>query len=75
MEQGYDPFRILEACREGVRLVGSRYEEGGYFITGLIMAGEILKAVVELIRPELEVCFQGKRTGRHRHWHGPGRHS
>ena len=49
--KGCDPFEILDACREGVRLVGKRYEEGRYFIAGLIMAGEILSAVVVMLQP------------------------
>jgi methanogenic corrinoid protein MtbC1 len=63
IEAGYDPFRIMEACQEGVHLVGVRYEEGHYFIAGLIMAGVILRGVIELIRPHLESRVQGDSKG------------
>lgn len=63
MKSGYDPFRIIEACQEGVRLVGEHYEKGRYFIAGLIMAGLILKNVIEAIRPQLQGRVQGRSKG------------
>ena len=32
----------LEACQEGMKIVGDRFEEGEYFVGDLIYAGEIL---------------------------------
>jgi methanogenic corrinoid protein MtbC1 len=63
MQSGYDPFRIIEACQEGVRLVGVQYEKGRYFIAGLIMAGLILKSVIGLIRPQLHGRVHGRSKG------------
>jgi 5-methyltetrahydrofolate--homocysteine methyltransferase len=40
---GSDPSRLLEACREGMTLIGKRFESGEYFLSDLIMAGEIFK--------------------------------
>lgn len=54
LSQGYNPFQILEACQEGVRIVGHRFEQGRYYIAGLIMAGEILRIVVEMLQPYLQ---------------------
>jgi len=53
IELGEDPLRIIEDCQEGLRLVGEKYEQGEYFISGLIMAGEILRQVMTLIKPKL----------------------
>ncbi|MHB8763467.1 MAG: cobalamin B12-binding domain-containing protein [Deferrisomatales bacterium] len=50
---GDDPLRIMEDCQEGVHQVGLCYEERRYFVSGLIMAGEILRQVVELVEPAL----------------------
>ena len=44
-----DPLLIIEDCQEGMRLVGHRYEQEEYFISGLIMAGEIFRQALELI--------------------------
>ena len=50
---GVPPADILNACQQGMRLVGLRYQEGEYFIAGLILAGEIMRQTVELLRPVL----------------------
>lgn len=51
LEQGEDPFNIVEDCREGMRIVGERYEKREYFLSGLIMAGEIFKEVMQVLSP------------------------
>lgn len=63
LEAGHDPYGIIEACQEGVRRVGTRYEKGDYFIAGLIMAGVILRGVIDLIRPDLQKKPQGSQRG------------
>jgi methanogenic corrinoid protein MtbC1 len=60
---GHDAYHILRICQEGVRLVGRRYEEGIYFIAGLIMGGEILRSAVEMIKPKMEDISAGKELG------------
>ena len=39
---GDDPLSIVEECQEGMRRVGEQYEQGRYYLAGLIMAGEII---------------------------------
>jgi methanogenic corrinoid protein MtbC1 len=51
---GDDPLRIVAACQAGMRQVGERYEQGEYFLSGLIMAGEIFRQIIERLRPALE---------------------
>ncbi len=51
LEGGTEPGRILEETREGMRLVGQRYESGRYFLPELLMAGEILRQIAEIVRP------------------------
>ncbi|MFO8191576.1 MAG: cobalamin-dependent protein [Bacillota bacterium] len=50
---GENPLYIVSQCQQGMRMVGERYKEGQYFIAGLIMAGEILRQVMELMEPFL----------------------
>jgi methanogenic corrinoid protein MtbC1 len=59
-----DPLHILNDANEGMRIVGQRYEEGEYYIAGLIMAGEIFREVVELIQPLFEEKIREKSSGR-----------
>ncbi len=53
IESGDDPLHIIDDCQRGMRLVGERYEQGQYYIAGLIMAGEIFRQVTENIQPFL----------------------
>ncbi len=61
---GADPLALIDVCRTGMRRVGERYEQREYFLSGLIMAGEIFREVVELIQPRLEAATRGHSAGR-----------
>ncbi len=54
LERGTDPMAILASCREGMVAVGKRYEAGEYFVSDLIMAGELLKQTTRLLGPQLK---------------------
>jgi methanogenic corrinoid protein MtbC1 len=60
---GDDPLQIIGACNAGMRMVGQKYEAGEYFVSGLIMAGEIFREVMELVQPLLEKRADGKSSG------------
>ena len=61
--QGQDPLAIIEDCQEGLRQVGERYERQEYYLSGLIMAGEIFREVMEIVQPVIVEQFTGKETG------------
>jgi methanogenic corrinoid protein MtbC1 len=61
---GDDPQLIIEACQEGMRQVGLRYERREYYLAGLIMAGEIFSQVMELLRPIFERQISDRASGR-----------
>jgi methanogenic corrinoid protein MtbC1 len=61
---GAPPADILQACQKGMRLVGSMHEKGRYFIAGLIMAGEIMRAAMDLVKPVMVKEKRGKAFGR-----------
>ncbi|MEN6481018.1 MAG: cobalamin-dependent protein [Anaerolineaceae bacterium] len=58
-----DPMDIVEDCRQGMVLVGQRYEQRQYFLSGLILAGEILREVTEIVQPLTEKKYSGKSFG------------
>jgi methanogenic corrinoid protein MtbC1 len=64
LEAGDDPLLIIEDCREGMRRVGLRYERKEYFLAGLIMAGEIFRQVMELLKPVVQRQVSGQASGR-----------
>jgi methanogenic corrinoid protein MtbC1 len=53
LDAGEDPNAILDAGREAMAIVGTRYERKEYFLPELIIAGEMLKQLGELVRPKL----------------------
>ena len=61
--EGHDPLSIIEDCQEGLRRVGELYEQQHYYLSGLIMAGEIFREVIELVQPQIEEKFTGNETG------------
>lgn len=63
IEQNDDPLTLVEYCQEGLRIVGARYERREYYLSGLIMAGEIFREVMEILSPIIEVRFSGNETG------------
>lgn len=60
---GDDPLQIIDACNAGMQLVGQKYESGEYFVSGLIMSGEIFREVVELVQPLMEKFSDGRSKG------------
>ena len=63
IEQGDDPLSIVEDSQEGLRQVGERYERREYFLSGLIMGGEIFSEIMEILAPIIELHFTGHEKG------------
>ena len=59
VEQGDDIHDILASCQEGMVGVGKRFEAGKYYISDLMMAGEIFKQVGEIIKPYTKTDSSG----------------
>ena len=53
LEKGSDPLVIIEASREGVQIIGERFQEGLCFLPELVMAGEILSGVSKVVQAEV----------------------
>jgi methanogenic corrinoid protein MtbC1 len=54
LADGVEPLVIIDLCHKGMIQVGEYYEQGRYYIAGLIMAGEIMRQVGQLVLPLLE---------------------
>jgi methanogenic corrinoid protein MtbC1 len=61
LDRGEDALAILASCQEGMTLVGKRYEAGEYFISDLMMSGELFKRATEALGPRIET---GARVAR-----------
>lgn len=61
---GTNSVDITHAVEKGMQRVGERYEQQDIFLSGLIMAGEIFKSVMDMVRPGLEHVMVSNATGR-----------
>jgi len=61
LDAGGDPMTILSDCRDGMAQVGKRYETGEYYVSDLIMAGEIFKQANALVGAKFQTDGGEKR--------------
>lgn len=52
-EGGEDAQAAVQACQEGMSVIGARFETGEYFVGDLIYAGEIMTSALEILKPAL----------------------
>jgi methylmalonyl-CoA mutase cobalamin-binding domain/chain len=48
-----DAGKAMEACRAGLENVGKRFEEGEYYLSDLIFAGDLMADAAKIIKPAL----------------------
>ena len=53
LDDGKDPFEVLNALTKGMDEVGRRYEEKEYYLTELVLAGETMKEAFKVLQPAL----------------------
>ena len=64
LASGEDPQKILDLSSEAMQVVGERYQEGSYFLPELIMSGEMLRKIGEVLKPRLAASqAQTKKLG------------
>jgi methylmalonyl-CoA mutase cobalamin-binding domain/chain len=59
-EGGEFAQQAVQACQEGMSIIGSRFETGEYFVGDLIYAGEVMTRALEILKPALGA---GEGTG------------
>lgn len=64
VEGGSDPMAILDDAKKAMDVVGQRYEEGAYFLPELMLAGEMLNQITDILKPELAKMPEVKRHGK-----------
>ncbi len=64
LDRGVKPIAILDAARQAMDIIGQRYEKGIYFLPELMMAGEIMGQIAEILKPKLAESPEVKRLGR-----------
>jgi len=51
LEEGANPMRVLDLCRQAMDIVGKRFEQGEYFLPELVLAGEMLENIGAIAKP------------------------
>lgn len=64
LDQGVAPLDILGSCSKAMEEVGQRFEKGIYFLPHLMMAGEMLKEISNLIKPLIQEQKTGDQGGK-----------
>ena len=59
-----DPLEVLDACRKAMDQIGQQFEEGLCYVPELILAGEMLKAITEKIKPLMAEGAEGEKLGK-----------
>jgi methylmalonyl-CoA mutase cobalamin-binding domain/chain len=54
VEGGQEPQEIIEILRKGVEVVGDKFNKKEYFLTELVMAGEIFTQSAEILAPYMK---------------------
>jgi 5-methyltetrahydrofolate--homocysteine methyltransferase len=54
MLKGVSPAEVVAALSEGMRIIGERFEAKEYFLSELIMAGEIMKEAQGILKPHFK---------------------
>ena len=64
VEGDSNPVTILDDARKAMDIVGKRYEEGTYFLPELMLAGEMLNQITDILKPELAKLPEVERHGK-----------
>lgn len=67
LDEGVPPLQILDTYKNALMIIGKRFEEGIYFVPELILAGEMMKAVSEIMKPLMsgdDASTESKKIGK-----------
>ena len=54
LDEGVDPKEIIDSLRKGVETVGERFNKKEYFLTELVMAGEIFQQSAKILETAMK---------------------
>lgn len=53
IESGEDVLIILQDIRKASEIIGEKFENGEYFVSDLMLTGEMLNRIMEILRPKM----------------------
>jgi methanogenic corrinoid protein MtbC1 len=64
LDAGTSPLEVLEASRKALDVIGKYFEDGVYFLPELMLAGEVMTQISELVKPKLAELPDRARHGK-----------
>jgi 5-methyltetrahydrofolate--homocysteine methyltransferase len=64
LDDNADPVQVLDACTKAMEAVGEKFEAGVYFLPELMMAGEMLKQISEVVKPMIQSKGETEKAGK-----------
>lgn len=64
LNSGVAPVVILNACKEAMEIIGKRFETGESFIPELMLAGEIMSAISDVLKPRMAEGASQEKLGK-----------
>jgi len=64
LDKGASPLEVLDNCREAMSVIGQRFEAGDCFVPELIMAGEMLRQISDVVKPKMTQSVESQKLGR-----------
>jgi methanogenic corrinoid protein MtbC1 len=62
LASGVDPLKLVDEAREGLEVVGDKFDQGEYFLMELMRAAQIFQAAAEILNPEIREKYGGVST-------------
>lgn len=63
-ESGVQPLVILNDVKTAMDIIGQRYEAGVYFLPELVLAGEMMNQIMEMVKPSLTESAAEEHLGK-----------
>jgi methanogenic corrinoid protein MtbC1 len=64
LDKGTKPAEVVEACRKALDEIGQRFEEGIYFLPELMLAGEMMNQITDIVKPKLAKMPESEHLGK-----------
>jgi methanogenic corrinoid protein MtbC1 len=60
---GQDPLALVDEAREGMEIVGNKFDCGDYFLMELMRAAQIFQSVANVLNPKIIEIYGGVESG------------
>jgi len=62
LEDNRDPIELVDEARQGLEVVGAKYERGEFFLIELMRAAQVFQAAAELINPRMKEMYGAQKA-------------